>query len=519
MTWESQTPVLELDARPHRGTHDYPGGQVAMIRGALKYQFFINPCGRRVGKTTAIFFLWLEEQARKRGFYNSGYVATDHAKAKEFFEAFLRCMGGDPKNNPNSLVKRFSRDQGQDRWVELHALTYVDDDGVEHELNTGGRYFFWSGTHPHYEAIQGFIFPFDRICVDEMQLQVPQLVTEVIVPMLMDGDGKLLLTGHPKRGRPGNHLFQTYFNRGLSRNPKWGSYGSWNIPSEGNPFTKRTTIALGRAACLTKEEEREEYDGLFCDESGGVFPNITAVCNLPLAPEPDWYRKLQREIPLVGGTAYFGAKVDPRHSYVIGVDWGKLMDATVFSVFCRETNEQVAVFHITGEDYEDTLKWLHKIREHYNRAMVHGDQNGVGEAMGERLKRKYRSGYKGHKFSAVNKELYVRRSQITFKEEIVHLLAVPDQKEEFRLFSIIPPKTDDGMGGRFFSIRYGHPPNCHDDYVDAFMVLTESLGLGTRSPKKPRTKSPEQIPGTMAYILNQQKQKAWAKTMMQVRIG
>jgi len=520
--WESETPVLELDARPHRGTVDYPGGQVAMIRGCLKYPIFVNPCGRRVGKTTAIFFLWLEEQARRRGFYNSGYVATDHPKAKEFFEVFFKCMGGDPKHNPESLIKSFNRSQGQDRWIELHALTFIDPDtGEEHQWNTGGKYYFWSGQHPNYEAIQGFMFPFHRMCVDEMQLQHEALVTDILMPMLGDEDGKLLLTGHPKRGRPGNHLFQTYFNRGKSERHKWREYGCWNIPAEGNPYTPRNAIERGRNACLTKEQEREEYDGLFCDDTGGVFPNLNLVFDVEPTPRetPDWYRTLQREHPMPGAKAWFAERPVRGKKYVIGVDWGKLMDATVFSIFDRTTNRQVAVFQIQGEDYDDQIRWLHTIRKKYNNAVVHGDQNGVGEAMGEQLRKRYKSGYKGHKFNAANKELYVRRGQIHFKEVWVHLMNIEDQREEFRLFSIIPPKTDDLMGGKHINTRYGHPPNEHDDFVDAFLVLTESLMLNPKKRREEKRIPPSKIPGTLAYVLEQQRRREAAKTFMQIRIG
>lgn len=517
---ESKPLILELDARPHRGTKDYPGGQIAMIRGSMKYRFMVNPCGRRVGKTVAIFFLWLEEMARKKGFYNAGYVATDHAKAKEFFEAFLKCMGGDPRINPASMVKRFSRDQGQDRWVEVNPLS-VEIDGVTYNLNEGGRFFFWSGTPPHFESIQGFIFQFDRICIDEMQLQVPQLVTEVVVPMLMDGDGSLLITGHPKRGRPGNHLFQTYYNRGLSSNPRWAEYGSWNIPSEGNPYTKRATILAGRLSCLTKQEEREEYDGMFCEDGGAVFPNLIEVFNLKpsRAAIPLWFMDLQISCPMPGAEAWFTEAPRPRTKYVLGVDWGRRDDSTIISVFSRATNTQVAMFKIFNTDFNDQLVWLGKIRNEYNKSLVVGDGTGLGMVMSDILKKKYSSGYRDVKFTAASKEGMVRRAQILFKENLVSLIDVPDQREQFRLFMQILPKHDDQMGGAFRTPRYGHPVGEHDDFVDAFMLAGEQLSLAPRKRSKKVIVVPDEIPGTMAYILAAEKRDAWGRAVAASRIG
>jgi hypothetical protein len=472
-----------------------------MVNMAMRYRFLTMPCGRRVGKTTSIFFTWLEEMGQQAGRYVSGYVATDHAKAREFQQSFFRAMGGDPKKNPQSLVTGWSNDQGQDRWVELAGMEYEDTDGNILRINTGGKFYFWSGQHPHYQAIQGFIFPFNRIVVDEMQLQQPQLVTEVIVPMLMDSDGHLLLTGHPKRGKPGNHLFHTYFNRGESDDPRYKDYASLNMPSEANPFMKRTTIKAGRAACLTKHEEIEEYDALFVDDSGGVFPNLTEVFSLDVKETPSWWLEFETQVALPGLTAWFHKAPHPRKRYVMGVDWAKLRDNTIISVFDRTSNEQVAVIRIAGEDYEDQLKVVEFIRAKYNKAFVHGDHNGVGEAMGERLQRMYKTGYVGHKWNASNKELYVRRGQIMFKEVLVRMMNIPMQKEEFRLFSIIPPKNDDGMGGTFSKLRYGHLPNEHDDFPDAFLYLTESLSHKPVRMKPETTEDKIGAPGSLDYVL------------------
>jgi hypothetical protein len=498
---DQNIPVLELDARPHRGTKSHPGGQIAMMRGAMAHRFFTLPCGRRVGKTTSIFFLWMEEQARKKGRYTSGYVATDHAKAREFQQAFYQAMGGDPRKNKHSLVTAYSNDQGQDRWVEIGALEWEGPDGEIVALNEGGKYYFWSGQHPHYQAIQGFIFPFDRMVVDEMQLQHPQLVTEVLVPMLMDSDGHLLITGHPKASKPGNHLFQTYYNRGLSDDVEYTQYGSLNMPAEANPFIKVSTIKAGRKACLTKQEEIEEYDGKFVDDSGGVFPNIKAVHCLPVKATPSWWHEFEKDVPLPGMRAWFHRDVHKRKRYVIGVDWAKHRDSTVIMVFDRTTNEQVCVVEIRGEDYEDQIKVVHFLRQKYNKALIHGDHNGVGEAMGERLQRKYKSAYKGHKWSGVSKELYVRRGQIMFKECLVSMMDIPKMKEQFRLFSVIPPKTDDGMGGKFHTARYGHLPNEHDDFPDSFLMLTESLSHAPAREKKEAPTDSVGAPGTLDYVL------------------
>lgn len=501
---------LQLDIAPHTGTVEHPGGQVLMIAAALRYKITVWMCGRRVGKTVADVLLGLEEQAKKVGNYHLGLVAPDHAKAKELQHFVVSALGGDPRFNPASIVRNVRHDEGQDRWVELPGLS---------DVNTGGRWYFWSGQHPYYRAIQGFVFPFDRLIVNEMQLQQPALVTEVLFPMSLDSGGGITLEGHPKRGMPGNHLFTTYYQRGLSKDEEWKDYFSVRMPSEANPLMSKEEIAKGRAGCITKEEEQEEYDAIPVDDAGGVFPNVNQILTIPPMHRdswPEWLNALVVQHPLPGGSVWMASRPRPRTKYGIGVDWGRWHDATIFTVFDLVTNQQVLLVRIRNEEFEDQLRWLHTIRTRYNNALVHGDENGLGEAMGERLRRAYKAGYKGHKFSAVNKELYVRRGQIHFKERLVRLINCPEQSMEFRNFSIIPPKNDDEMGGRNTALRYGHPPNEHDDFVDAFLVLTESFALGQMAR---RHRAPEPEGYTMGWFMRQDAERRQAHAAASRRFG
>lgn len=464
-----------------------------MLRRALEkgVMFLTAPCARRTGKTVGLLFLMVEAQARTKGRFHAALISTDHAKAKEMHAAYLKVLGGDPKINSQSLVKTYRNDQGQDRWIEVKPLAVTDPDtGEQLIINTGGKVYFFSGQHPQYRAIQGFPFHFDIIAVDEMQLQVVPLVTEVVVPMLMDAGGRLVLTGHPKRGLPGNHLFHTYYNRGRSDDPKWAAYRSWNMVAEANPFVSEETLKMGRAACLTKEEEIEEYDGLFVADGGAVFKELEVYSPMEQELWPEWASRLVVRHPLPQATLSIGADRNRRHTYAVSVDWAKTQDATVIEVWDRVTNDQVCVARIRIHDYEDQLKWVHAIRHAYGGALTYGDETGVGAAMGERLKRNYKSGYRGIKFSSNSKELMVRRAQIYVNEGMVRFLDIPEQTEEFRLFAIIPPKSDDMMGGKNQAIRYGHPVGEHDDYVDSFLMVTEALAFGRRNPRPEQVQKP-----------------------------
>ena len=55
-------------------------------------------------------------------------------------------------------------------------------------------------------------------------------------------------------------------------------------------------------------------------------------------------------------------------------------------------------------------------------------------------------------------------------------------------------KNHDKAGGSSARLKYGHPPNEHDDFVDAYLVLTESL---SHSPEKAKKERETIQPGTM----------------------
>jgi len=286
---------------------------MAMIALAMAFKFFILSCGRRSGKTSSNLFLCIEEQGQHDGYYYMMHISTDHSKAKEMFEATLKVLGGPPsKHNKSTLVKRFRRNEGQDRWIETESMG---------PKNPGGKWYFFSGQYPNYEAIQGFMFPFHRLIIDEMQLQHPSLFTQVVVPMSSDGPGKVIMEGHPKSGRIGNYLFKRDFLRG--KNPDWPNYASFNIPFEGNPYNDPEDGRIGRDACVTKLEEVEEWDGLFGDDEGALFEKVEETCSLPVLSDPAWYTELATRFPLRRAQAWFGAPVHRRRKYVVSADWAK----------------------------------------------------------------------------------------------------------------------------------------------------------------------------------------------------
>lgn len=476
---------------PHKGY----GGQVLLIRKALEAKEVCSwSCGRRFGKTLALILLGLEEQARTKGYYRRGIVSKDHTKAIEMFEFFLKSLG--------HLVKKSHSDKGQNRWIEIIPLSVTEErtDGTTYTytVNEGGKLWFWSGESS--DGLQGFMFPFNRIDVDEMQLQSPTMVTKTFGPMLTDIEGKMVICGHPSMGKQGHFLFQEWFSYGESDDPKWAGYESVNAPSEANPFITMEGHAAGRRKCSTPQEEKEEYDAVFVGSGGGVFPKLDKVFVIdPLELEKHesleaFMNGLFKDAPLPNAKFWFGEEPDPLHSYALGGDWAVSeqagADYTVCTIMNLVTNRQAACFRVNGAPIDEQLPWVHAFRKFYNNAQIHGDGNGLGRAASEPLARAYGDGYTDHGFRGENKVLYVQRTARAFNQERVKLLKIPEQRLEFSLYTLVPKKRLDDYGGSSTVMRYGHPPNRHDDFCDALMMLSDYLAIQPMKPKKKPAERP-----------------------------
>lgn len=510
---------LVIDGTPHNGRRQYRewvevdgkrkflGGQRLMMALALQHHFAIFPVGRRTGKSTGDLFLCLEEQGRTPGTYFHGYVAPDHPKAREAQEKFIDAFGGDPRTNKNTLVKAIKRDQGQDRWVETHPLDTIVN-GKVIRVNKGGKYYFWSGEGTAGEHIRGFMHPFHRITIDEAKDIAQQIVTRVILPMLTDTNGKLVIYGTPGVDGIGNPWFKAYFSKGQKDQFQKKGWISRSFPSEANPKIPLASIKSRREACLTKDEERQEYDAAFLEDAGAVFRNLEATFILRAStPRPDWVDDILYQIPVENVEAWVHESPAPRQKYIIGVDWAKKVDAGVITIFNVYNGRQAALFRFWGTDFEEQIQWVKELRYRYNNATIHSDAQGVGAGMTERLARMYGEGVVEHAFNSQNKKQYVRRAQMTFKGARWFFIDCDEQKYEFEIYRQEISKQGNE--------RFTHPDGEHDDFVDAAMMICDSIEY---IPKSQRVKRQGPTPGTMDDIIAKIERKQQLSRLRQGQI-
>jgi hypothetical protein len=163
------------------------------------------------------------------------------------------------------------------------------------ELSGGGSIEFWSLDKP--DSIRGK--KYRRFIVNEAGL-VPNLLdirNFIIMPTLIDYQGDEYYAGTPKGM---NGFFALY-------NMTGEDWARWQMPSYANPHILRSELD-GLKDTMTERAYQQEIMAQFLDDGGGVFRGVRAVATLDPAE------------PTEGG------------QYVIGVDWGRSNDATVFSV-------------------------------------------------------------------------------------------------------------------------------------------------------------------------------------------
>lgn len=524
----------EVLNRPHNGRAEYRvpdpdfpgrpdiGGQILMIRESMRYMTYTGAVGRQTGKTTTRPFLWAEEAQETKGLYRAGFIAQDHAKAYEMMEFTIAQFGGrpdvvGPKNTLVTEVVGGTKDQR--RFIRIKPLKRSANELYGDEplaINEGLELWFWSGAHPYYEKIRGYVFHFNRISVDEAQLQHPNLLN-VINAMMLIVRGKIDVTGTPSMDGEGNLWFKEWFEHGQDETmPEWGSM---NYPTHMNPLLTEEAIADMKSRSRTPEAWTQEGLAKFVTGRGAVFDRTADVLSLPVSENlPKWYYTFWDQVyedDETGGArvwAWHGADPDPLHRYIMAVDWARVRDATVISVVDQTKMEQVFLMCFRNEEYDEMVEWVSLLHSHYNNAIIHSDQNGVGDSMTRTLQKRFKENCIGHKWQgqgSSKKASYVRDAQSLFNHVEVKLLNVHTQRHEFESFIHVKNETT----GR---VSYKHPPEGHDDFVDTLLMMAPALREGGRKAVKAPKKDAPWL--SIEWMRQQRKKRKWAREVRGTRI-
>lgn len=366
-----------------------------------KKRFSVIACGRRYGKTILGTNLMIE--AALEG-YPVAWMSPTYRMLSEVWRDARRLLKPITANI-NSQEKRI-------------------------ELITGGVIEFWSLTDA--DNIRGRKYA--RVVIDEaaMVRGLVDVWNMVIRPTLTDYKGDAYFLSTPK-GRNG---FWDLFQRGQDVTQlEWASF---QMPTVTNPHIDPAEVESARRE-VPELVYLQEYLAEFVSDDAGLFRKVMASAIA------------ERQAGPIAG-----------HSYVIGADWAKSGDYSVFSVVDMRTMEQVYIDRFNQVDSALQIGRLETLYKLFRPTVIVAEENSFGWPLIENLRAR---GLPIQPFTTTNAS----------KKEIIDSLALALEGGTFRilndaiqigeLLSFEQTKLPSGL------FRYAAAGNGHDDCVMALALV------------------------------------------------
>jgi len=297
------------------------------------------------------------------------------------------------------------------------------------EIVGGGVVEFWSLDKP--DTIRGK--KYHRFIVNEAGF-VPDLMhirNNVIMPTLIDYRGDEWYSGTPK----GMNGFFNLFNQ---RGDEWAR---WQMSSYSNPHIPAAELD-GLKELMPERTFAQEIQAQFLEDGGGVFRNVRSAA----------IGKVQ--------------EAEKDHQYIIGADWGRSNDATVFSVFDVAEKRQVAVDRMTDTDYASQRLRLKALADKYNHAAIIAESNSMGQPNIEALQN---MDCFVTAFTTTNatKAGIIQALELAFERSDITIL--DDETQVMELTAYQSEKLPSGL------VRYSSPEGLHDDTVMAMALAWSGI--------------------------------------------
>ena len=326
-----------------------------------------------------------------------------------------------------------------DAWrVVRSTLAAVTRDKSEQEkrleLMGGGVIEFWSLDSPD----SGRGRKYDTVVVDEAAMisSFEEAWQQSIRPTLTDLQGSAWFLSTPK----GMNYFKQLFDRG--QDPERGDWASWQMPTSANPYINLGEIESARMD-LTEAAFNQEYLALFVNWEGSVFRRVGEAA-----------------------TATAMMKPETGHEYVIGCDWGRSNDYTVFLVLDVTAHTVVKIERSNRVDYTLQCDRLTALAEQWCPSQVIAEQNSIGQPVIEQL---IRDGLRIQPFTTTNasKGQAIEALALAFERGDIRILSDPALLSE--LVAYQAERLPSGL------LLYGAPSGGHDDMVMALALAWSAV--------------------------------------------
>jgi len=217
-------------------------------------------------------------------------------------------------------------------------------------LPNGGSVQVRSADDPNSLRGEGL----DFVVLDENAFMKEEAWTEALRPSLSDRQGGALFISTPK----GHNWFWRMHQRGLTDDDEWASF---QFPTSTNPYIVPAEIEAAKGM-LPERIFNQEYLAQFLDDAGGVFRRVMDAATAE-----------EQDMPEEG------------HEYVIGVDWGQMVDFTVLMVLDITSKSVAFMDRFNKIDYIIQSNRLKTLVNRYKPTTVIAEVNAMGQPIVERL--------------------------------------------------------------------------------------------------------------------------------------
>ena len=325
-------------------------------------------------------------------------------------------------------------------WRFLEALTTQTDMVQAHRTDRslnfvrGGRISVFTADNDI--ALRGESF--DYVFIDEAARVSEATYQDVLLPTLADRDGKLVAISTPK----GRNWFWREWMRGTEKNEQ---YSSWTAPSNANPLPNiRKAAELARDS-VSSRTYRQEWLAEFVDDAGGVFRGVQE-CVREHETEPQ-----------------------PGSTYVMGVDWGRTNDATVFTVMCVQTAQVVCIERMNDTAYALQLDRLQRMHKRWQPYAILAEANSMGGPLVEALQR-LELPVQSFTTTAITKPPLIDALALAIERGDIGLTNNTTLLNELQAYE--SERLPSG------AIRYSAPGGMHDDHVISLALAWRAVARG-----------------------------------------
>ncbi|NJO07172.1 MAG: hypothetical protein HC876_17570 [Chloroflexaceae bacterium] len=289
----------------------------------------------------------------------------------------------------------------------------------------------------NYASIRGR--KYQRVIIDEaaMVRNLAEAWQQVIRPTLTDLVGDAWMLSTPL----GRNFFWQCFQRG--KDTTQTEWASWRMPTRTNPTIRPTEIKAMQAE-LPARVFRQEILAEFLSGEGAVFRSVSEATGATLCDKP----------------AENGV-------YVVGCDFARQNDYSVFTVLDTAQHAVVAIDRMTHIDYQTQIWRLEYMCQIWQPHTILAEANSIGIPIIEQLQRK---GLPVRPFNTTNAS----------KQRIIDALALAFEQERIRI------PDDPVLVGELLSFemerlpsgltRYAAPSGMHDDCVMSLALALEAAG-------------------------------------------